>query len=85
MIRPPAVQVSLTHAADGSAALELVDSDPRYDPFEHLRTGHLQRTLGERPIGGLGTLLVKGLAVHTDYRSERGGNRVAVALRDVPG
>jgi anti-sigma regulatory factor (Ser/Thr protein kinase) len=76
------VRARLERGPDGAAELEFVDSGPAYDPFEHLPAGELDRTLGERPVGGLGVVLVEGLAVRSRYERTGDCNCVRIALRD---
>lgn len=59
--------------------LRYVDTAAAFNPIEALAREALSRTLEQRPIGGLGRILVHDLS--TTARYERVGNRNVLRLR----
>jgi len=59
--------------------LEYSDTGPAYDPFEALAREALSRALEQRPVGGLGRILVHDLS--TSARYERVDERNVLRLR----
>ena len=76
--------VRLVLALDGDAvALLYEDRAPPHDPLVRLpaATTDPDATLGSRPIGGLGMLLVTQLAAAARYAREDGCNRLWLRIR----
>ena len=70
--------MSLTLSRSGGGLrLEIEDDGPRFDPFA-VADPETDLSLEERPIGGLGLLLVRTLAAEGRY--ERRGERNRVVL-----
>lgn len=59
------------------------DSAPPFDPVHHLSqaSAALDGGVLQRPVGGLGLLLVAHLAQRMDYQALTAGNRLQLALR----
>jgi serine/threonine-protein kinase RsbW len=72
----PRVNLRLESVA-GGVRLEIEDDGPRFDPFS-VADPATDQTLEDRPIGGLGLLLVRTLAAEGRY--ERRGERNVVTL-----
>lgn len=73
-------EASLRLDADsGGVWLRYVDTAPAFNPLEALAREALSRTLEQRPIGGLGRILVHDLSSTARY--ERVGNRNVLRLR----
>jgi serine/threonine-protein kinase RsbW len=65
----------------GAVSLLYEDAAPRYDPLSRLTAATDQdATLGSRPIGGLGILLVTQIAGNARYAYEAGFNRLWLKL-----
>jgi len=70
--------IALAAATDG-IWLHYVDDAPPFNPIEALAREALSRTLEQRPIGGLGRILVHDLSSAAHY--ERVGSRNVLRLR----
>lgn len=58
------------------------DSAPPFDPVHHLSQASAALDgVEQRPVGGLGLLLVAHLAQRMDYQALTAGNRLQLALR----
>ena len=87
------------HGGDSDAAIHLQldidresltlcyeDSAPAFDPMQHLSQAPaaLDGDAEQRPVGGLGLLLVAQLAQRLDYQALAAGNRLQLLLRRRP-
>lgn len=73
----PRVELVLSRTADGGLRLEVEDDGPRFDPFA-ATDPRTDQGLEERPIGGLGLLLVRSLAAEGSYERRGEHNRVVL-------
>lgn len=65
----------------GAVSLLYEDAAPRYDPLSRLtRAVDQDATIGSRPIGGLGILLITHIAENARYAHEGGWNRLWLKL-----
>lgn len=62
--------------------IELLFEDPgrAFDPFSHLAAATHRRPLKERPVGGLGVVLIDGLCLRHAYARVGARNRVRIWL-----
>lgn len=62
--------------------IELLFEDPglAFDPFSHLAAATHHRPLHERPVGGLGVVLIDGFSLRHEYRRSGARNRVRIWL-----
>ncbi|WP_084182832.1 ATP-binding protein [Nevskia soli] len=60
------------------------DGELAWDPLSHRDCAHLQLPLAQRPVGGLGVLLVDAFAERMQYERVQERNRVRVWLRCDP-
>ena len=77
------VRVEL-QCADGELELGFEDEGLAFDPFSHLPDATHLKPLEERPIGGLGVVLIDGFALRRDYRRLEPRNCVRVWLATYP-
>ena len=63
-----------------SILIQLKDSGKPYDPFEQSKAPDLNAPIEDRPIGGLGVLLVKEIASHYSYVRIDGCNQTQIFL-----
>jgi anti-sigma regulatory factor (Ser/Thr protein kinase) len=68
--------------ADDRLRVEIVDDGREFDPFAR-PAPDLDAPLEERPVGGLGLHLVKGLMDETSYRRQDGRNITEIGRRVV--
>lgn len=76
--------IQLHLGVDGeSLTLRYEDSAPPFDPVHHLSQAPTALDGGaeQRPVGGLGLLLVAQMAPGMDYQALAAGNRLQLALR----
>lgn len=73
------VQVEL-NCTGVEVELLFADAGIAYDPFDRVSDTTLLRVLAERREGGLGVVLVQGLAVRHEYRREQGRNLIRLWL-----
>jgi len=66
--------------AAGRIALVYEDTDPAYDPFAGVVRPDSSADVEDRPVGGLGVLLVSAMAQHVEYRREGDRNRIALVF-----
>jgi anti-sigma regulatory factor (Ser/Thr protein kinase) len=76
--------------AEGRIALTYEDMAPRHDPFAVVRPPCESSSVEERPVGGLGVVLVSTMADRVGYAHIRGRNLISVVMtpsapRPVPG
>jgi anti-sigma regulatory factor (Ser/Thr protein kinase) len=67
----------------GRLTIDFVDDGPPFDPLTHLGLD-LDVPSEERPIGGLGIAIVRGLVDKARYRREGSRNHLRLARRIVP-
>ena len=65
----------LTQTDSGEFTVVLEDNGDKFDPREHDNPDHLNATLEERPIGGLGVYLAVQGVDRFDYEFVEGKNR----------
>jgi serine/threonine-protein kinase RsbW len=66
--------------ASGRIALAYEDAAPPHDPFASWRPPDERSTVEERPVGGLGVVLVAGMAERVEYSYAGGRNRISVLM-----
>jgi serine/threonine-protein kinase RsbW len=66
--------------AGGRIALAYEDAAPPHDPFASWRPPDEGSTVEERPVGGLGVVLVAGMAERVEYSYAGGRNRISVVM-----
>jgi serine/threonine-protein kinase RsbW len=74
------VRLALTAEPD-RLALVYEDQAPPFDPLDHAGSQPPDGDAGERPVGGLGLLLLTQLAEAADYDRTDDGNRLRLVLR----
>jgi serine/threonine-protein kinase RsbW len=67
----------------GRLTIDFVDDGPPFDPLTHLGLD-LDVPSEERPIGGLGIAIVRGLVDRARYRRQGSRNHLRLARRIVP-
>ena len=72
----PHIRVHLAQQ-DGTLVMEIADDGVAFDPLQ-IPAPELDSSLDDRPIGGLGVHLVRGLMDSVTYRREGGWNRLSV-------
>lgn len=60
--------------------IQLTDNGKPYDPFANAVEPHLDDSVDERPIGGLGVFLVREIATHYLYLRVDGCNQTQIIL-----
>jgi serine/threonine-protein kinase RsbW len=70
------VEVAFASNAPGELLVEISDKGRSFNPLE-APMPDLSADLADRPIGGLGLLLVRSLAGSVSYRREQGRNTVS--------
>lgn len=64
----------------GSIALTYEDTAPPHDPFATVRVPDGAAGVEERPVGGLGLLLVAVMAERAQYAHAGGRNRISLVI-----
>ncbi len=67
-------------ASPGRLALVYEDTAPAHDPFAHVRPPDVAAGVEERPVGGLGVLLVSTMAREVEYRRDGDRNRISLVV-----
>lgn len=67
-------------AARGELELCFEDAGLAFDPFSQLARATHHRPLAQRPVGGLGVVLVDGFSLRHEYARVQSRNRVRVWL-----
>jgi serine/threonine-protein kinase RsbW len=80
---PGMVTVSYSIPLPGELALEVGDQGVEFDPLT-AAPPDLTLDLAQRPIGGLGILLLKSFATSLTYRREQGWNRLRLGIAAKP-
>ena len=57
------------------------DGERAWDPLQHIDPSVLELPLAQRPVGGLGVILIDGFAEQVQYERVQQRNRVRVRLR----
>jgi anti-sigma regulatory factor (Ser/Thr protein kinase) len=68
-------------AAPGCVRLVYEDTGPPHDPFAAVAAPDALTDVDDRPVGGLGVLLVASLGTEVEYRRADGVNRIALVVR----
>ena len=76
---PGSVTVTYSVPAPGELSVEVADQGVEFNPLA-TEPPDLNLKLEQRPIGGLGILLVKTLATSLTYRRELGWNRLTFGI-----
>lgn len=76
---PGIATISYCIPAAGELTVEVADQGMEFNPLETPRVD-VNADLDNRPIGGLGIHLLKGLASSLDYRREDGSNRLTFRI-----
>jgi anti-sigma regulatory factor (Ser/Thr protein kinase) len=63
-----------------SIALTYEDTAPPYDPFATVRVPDEAASVEERPVGGLGVMLIAAMAERVDYTYAGGRNRISLIM-----
>ena len=63
---------------ESEVILDVVDNSYAWNPLETVVDPDLASDLADRPLGGLGLLLVNTLADHIDYHYDRGQNNLHI-------
>jgi len=66
--------------APGRITLTYEDAGPPHDPFAAVTLPDEATSLEDRPVGGLGVLLVASMATDVEYRRVAGKNRIALTI-----
>jgi serine/threonine-protein kinase RsbW len=66
--------------ADGEVELSFEDQGLPFDPFSHLAEARHRLPADQRPIGGLGVVLIDGFALRHEYARVGPCNRVRIWL-----
>lgn len=64
----------------GRIALTYEDTAPAHDPFARVVTPATDAAIEDRPIGGLGVLLVRAMAQQVEYRRVGDCNRISLVV-----
>jgi len=66
--------------ADGRVALTYEDTGPPHDPFAAVGAPDAAAGVEDRPVGGLGVLLVSVMAHQVEYRRVGDRNRISLVI-----
>lgn len=66
--------------APGRIALIYEDTGPAHDPFARLMLPDAAAGVDDRPVGGLGVLLVSAMAQQVEYRRAGDRNRISLVI-----
>jgi anti-sigma regulatory factor (Ser/Thr protein kinase) len=66
--------------ASGRLALTYEDTGPAHDPFAQVMAPEADATVEDRPVGGLGVLLVRAMAQQVEYRRAGDRNRISLVI-----
>jgi len=76
---PGVVKITCAVSSPGELRVEVADQGPEFDPLA-APAPDVTLSLEDRPIGGLGILLVKTLAPSIAYRRDRDWNRLTFGI-----
>jgi len=79
----PTVSVRIELAGD-NIELTYEDAELAWNPLDTLNPAHLQLPLAQRPVGGLGVVLIDSFAERVQYERIDQRNRVRVLMRRDP-
>jgi len=65
---------------EGEAALTYEDTAPPYNPFSAVEAPDDSATVEQRPVGGLGIVLIARMARHIEYSYAQGRNRLSLVV-----
>jgi sigma-B regulation protein RsbU (phosphoserine phosphatase) len=68
------------HVAPGRIALTYEDTGPAHDPFAQVAAPDADAGVEDRPVGGLGVLLVSAMAQQVEYRRAGDRNRISLVI-----
>lgn len=68
----------------GWITLTYDDTAPPHNPFEGVRRPDETASVEERPVGGLGVLLVASMARDAEYRRDEDGNHIRLVIAVPP-
>ena len=66
--------------APGRIALAYEDTGPPHDPFAAVRQPDAAAGVEDRPVGGLGVLLISAMAQQVEYRRAGDTNRISLVV-----
>jgi anti-sigma regulatory factor (Ser/Thr protein kinase) len=66
--------------APGRIALVYEDTGPAHDPFAQVTAPDADTPVEDRPVGGLGVLLVSAMAEQLEYRRDGDRNRISLVI-----
>jgi serine/threonine-protein kinase RsbW len=66
--------------APGRIALVYEDTGPAHDPFSQVIAPDVEAPVEDRPVGGLGVLLISAMAEQFEYRREGDRNRISLVV-----
>jgi len=69
--------------AAGRIALVYEDTAPPHDPFAAMEAPDSDARVEDRPVGGLGVLLVSAMAQQVEYRRAGDRNRISLVIGTV--
>jgi len=64
----------------GRIALTYEDTGPAHDPFGQVVVPDADADIEDRPVGGLGVLLVSAMAQQVEYRRDGDRNRISLVI-----
>ncbi|HET8530476.1 MAG TPA: ATP-binding protein [Methylomirabilota bacterium] len=64
----------------GRIALTYEDTGPAHDPFARVVAPDADAGIEERPVGGLGVLLISAMAQEVEYRRDGDRNRISLVI-----
>lgn len=76
---PPQMEIQI-HIKPQTISMILKDSGEPFDPTNHNEPPHLNATLEERPVGGLGIHLIRNLFHKINYQYSQGYNHLELQL-----
>ena len=66
--------------APGRIALTYEDTGPEHNPFAQVTAPNADTPVEDRPVGGLGVLLVSAMAEQFEYRRDGDRNRISLVI-----
>lgn len=75
------VRLELQGSGDGRLELRYQDSGPPYQPFARFDPESLKAPVEQRPVGGLGLLLIESLCESVEHEALPQGNCIRLSLR----